>query len=367
MKILYLHIGLSKTGTSAIQAWLSKNSNKIIKQGFMYADTAPKAAFESVTSGNGVQFYHACESEDEERLVCILRDFYFLNYQYSIISSEVLQGLKKEKLIFLKNFCLKQGIEIRVIAFVRSIYEHLYSNYLQGVKRHGYTKLFGSYGNLDFGEQKQYLENYFSVFDNALHLLNYDYSKADLIAPFLAFVKLNHKGLLPLDFRVNRSLSENETYLLRSLNQIHKGKFSQIFSDFLLASNPNLLTKPIYDSALVNDVCLQAADNLKWINNIIADGQPNIKFILPNDKRGICRDVSLNSLLNTVVDFALIQEEFKDEEKVRWVNFLRDWAISLESVDIKLSSRLMSRAYVFRPNGPLIKKKVLEYAGLIRD
>lgn len=367
MKILYLHIGLSKTGTSAIQAWLSKNSNKIIMQGFMYADATPKAAFGAVTSGNGVEFYHACESEDEERLVSILRDFYFLNFKYSIISSEVLQGLKKEKLIFLKKSCLKQGVEIRVIAFVRSIYEHLYSNYLQGIKRHGYAKPFGSYGHLDFREQKQYLENYFSVFGDALHLLNYDYSKADIIAPFLAVVKLNHKGLSPLDFRVNRSLSENETYLLRSLNQIHKGKFSQIFSDFLLASNPNLLTKPIRDAALVNEVYQQATDNLKWINSIIADGQPDIEFTLPNNRRGIYRDAPLNSLLNTVVDFALTQEEFEDEEKVRWINFLRDWAISLESVDIKLSFRLMSHAAVLRPNGPLIKKKVLKYAELIRD
>ncbi|MEP0072755.1 MAG: glycosyltransferase family 2 protein [Marinomonas sp.] len=49
------------------------------------------------------------------------------------------------------------------------------------------------------------------------------------------------------------------------------------------------------------------------------------------------------------------------------VNFLRDLAIKMESLDLVSSLALMETALKFRPKGPLIKKKVAEYKELLES
>ena len=53
MRTLYLHIGLGKTGSSALQSWLSLNAELLSKQGIDYADLVPEVKYGESLSGNG--------------------------------------------------------------------------------------------------------------------------------------------------------------------------------------------------------------------------------------------------------------------------------------------------------------------------
>ncbi len=65
MKELFIHIGLSKTGSSAIQSWLSLNSEKLRLKGVDYADLSPSAKEGKITAGNGVD-YIVLDSKGQE-------------------------------------------------------------------------------------------------------------------------------------------------------------------------------------------------------------------------------------------------------------------------------------------------------------
>ena len=68
MKQLYLHIGLGKTGSSALQSWLSLNAQLIARQGIDYADIVPEVKFGESLSGNGIELHHACVEKNFERV-----------------------------------------------------------------------------------------------------------------------------------------------------------------------------------------------------------------------------------------------------------------------------------------------------------
>ena len=53
---VYLHIGLPKTGSSAIQSWLSAHSKDLAGVGVTYADLMPKAKLEQISGGNGLSY-----------------------------------------------------------------------------------------------------------------------------------------------------------------------------------------------------------------------------------------------------------------------------------------------------------------------
>ena len=77
MKTLFLHIGLGKTGSSALQSWLSLNVEGLREQGIDYADLAPEAKRGDVSSGNGVALFQAVRAGDLDEAERLLRSVYF--------------------------------------------------------------------------------------------------------------------------------------------------------------------------------------------------------------------------------------------------------------------------------------------------
>ncbi|MDG2472674.1 MAG: hypothetical protein P8M71_06110 [Pseudomonadales bacterium] len=361
MKILHLHIGLSKTGTSAIQSWLSLNSKRLSTRGFSYKDSSPRAAQGAITSGNGIPLYKACQSGDEEILRTLLHQFYFANNNKAIISSEFLQGLKEDELILLKKICSTDKIDLRIIAYARSVYEHLYSNYHQGVKRHGFTEPFGFYEKMDYSEHRKYIENYINVFGDAIRLLNYDYNQSNIISSFSDELELNVTGLLEMQKKINRSLSPNETGLMRELNQLHGGDFSQLFSDHLLEVNPDLTTKPDYSPKLVSRVSAEAKDNIRWVNRFLKDDQPAIESCLQAFKPACADEIPISQLINSLVEFSISQMHFDEPRKEKWIKFIYDWAVSLKAKNYNHSLRLISFLKDVDPDSYYIKERILEY------
>lgn len=356
MKELFIHIGLSKTGSSAIQAWLSLNNEKLAEIGIKYKDVAPQASMGAITSGNGVVLNKACENKNYDELEYLLKDFYFEGHNTAIISCEALQGVSEDSISIIKSICDANHIEVKVIAYMRSIYELLYSNYLQGIKRHGYEKEFGSIGPLNCKEQVRYIENYSKVFGHNFKLLNYDFHKNNICGSFSNIIHVDLQDSLNLNKAINRSLTIDEALHLKKLNKLHKGNFSAKLSDFLILSKPDLKTEVIFDQDIINKVVDNCKEDLVWINSLRKEGQPEILSVLTTAPDAELKNNHYN-IMEELVNFVANE----DENALGWVEFIRDWAISLEEIDISLSQRLMRRAFELRPDGPVIAKKIESY------
>ena len=127
MKTLYLHIGLGKTGTSALQSWLSLNAERLSAQGIDYADTVPEVKYGESLSGNGSALHNACVSQDFDTAEALLTATYFFRPENSvaIVSCELLQGIKSSSINEIKKICDRNAIEVKVIAYVRSAYLYI--------------------------------------------------------------------------------------------------------------------------------------------------------------------------------------------------------------------------------------------------
>lgn len=273
MRKLYLHIGLGKTGSSALQSWLSLNAEMLSSQGIDYADTVPEVKFGESLSGNGSALHLACVNKAFDEVENLLNHTYFFRpgHSVAIISCELLQGLRPATIAELKAICDRNAIEVTVIAYVRSVYEALYSTYTQFVKRGGCTHRFGeSPSDLSFDTSLEFLQRYLDVFGDHLVVLNYDEAKKDIYGSFSSVTGIELKGLKKLEARINRSLSFQEVETLRRVNELHQGAFSTLVSNHVIALSPSISTPVFYEEALVQQVRESAAEGVSWINETFA-------------------------------------------------------------------------------------------------
>ena len=235
---LTLHIGLPKTGSSAIQTWLSANVDRLAEHGITYADLAPNAKHGAITSGNGSilrNLLRAKLTPDPVPLLDTLIDTYFAGRKEALISSELLVEAESERLDLLSGFLRDQRIETVVIAFVRDIYPLARSFYAQAIKRHGYTETFAHYVEKTFVDtQLAPVDRWSLAFDN-LRVANYSRLGSSLEAAVSKLFFENRVTTESGAFRVvNRSLSKQEMDFLLRANSKHGGRYSRLLSDVLL-------------------------------------------------------------------------------------------------------------------------------------
>ena len=346
MKKLYLHIGLGKTGSSALQSWLSLNAEALSRQGIDYADTVPEIKYGESLSGNGSLLHTACVNQDFDEVETLLTSTYFFTPEncVAIISCELLQGLRPSTILKIQEICEKNEIDISIIAYVRSVYEALYSTYIQFVKRSSYTHSFGEKdSDVSFTTTVEYLKRYLEVFGENLIVLNYDEAKKDIYASFSEVTGINSRGLKKLQLKVNRSLSLQETEVLRRVNALHEGAFSTQISNFVIGLSPAIKTPVLYDEALVQGVRKDTEEDLRWINEqfklippLVSDyytGQTGIKTAPPD------RD-SYQPVLRWALEY-----EPGEKQQADFASFLKEFAAFLVEFSDEDALALMRKAH----------------------
>ena len=233
-KRIIIHTGPGKTGSSAIQAWLTHNSKLLSAEGIFY----PKHPLskEQISSGNLRAILSEPSREkrtnsntdwfvDADKVKTLLANFNASSCTILLLSSEFFfhRMIEIQKLI----------PEVEFIAYIRNPVELLESNYNQAVKRHGKLEKFSAPKSLD-----QYVWQYLTkacsaVGTQCLHLRPYDESLmfgnnivSDLLSilgidksvenkrinPSFTFASLEFKRLLnhfelgPLEPRVDNAL-----------------------------------------------------------------------------------------------------------------------------------------------------------------
>lgn len=275
MKKLFLHVGCGKTGSSALQVWLSQVSDNLKAHGILYPmhNRKPLGDY-TISSGNGTNLYRAVSKG--------YLNTYFRNlglddrFNTLMYSSEILQKLNEEQSTNLCKVAQENDFEIQIIAYVRDAYDITYSSYQQLVKRHTYTHRFDEFAlgreNLQqFGVVSK-LERWFPK----VHVVHYDtIAEGDISLPVCNLIGIEPDAIPKMTRRkVNRSLTVYETELMRVANRIYMEthnkqsmKFSASLSDRLIAMEPELETQILFDQRVFEHLEAKMRPHIDRIND----------------------------------------------------------------------------------------------------
>lgn len=233
MKKLYLHIGLHKTGTSAIQSFLCQNRTSLSEKGFYYPDTGKFEAHHSIAA-----FLRKEASDGNNKL--ILKDKFLSltgDNDVSIISSEIFSECGD-----ISSLSVLPEIydDITVVVYVRRQDKLLESAYGQQVKQNFESRKIVEYDPYFFDIYK-HLKKFRDVIPNANFLIrNYDGEslyEGNSAKDFLVNVlNLDVSDFLFLDEKVNKSLSSVGLELLRRLNKYNIADSKEAVGDIIKVS-----------------------------------------------------------------------------------------------------------------------------------
>ena len=138
---VYVHAGVSKTGSSFLQAVLSLNVAELYRRGIIYPWANPAVGEqELVSSGNAVgiaQFAYTSQHEKVEGLIAGLRDSKEIKQKPILLSSEYFADWTAERFERLFRDLNSTG---RIIVFLRDQADLVVAHYLHELKRQPFAQ-----------------------------------------------------------------------------------------------------------------------------------------------------------------------------------------------------------------------------------
>lgn len=288
MRTVYLHIGASKTGTSALQAHFTINREILSSHNIYYPQIFDdeRAKNFQITSGNASQLalmlvdYQRYENDISNIINTFITEATGKNI---LLSSEILQRVSNDGMLFFKDELGKNNYRIKVVYYIRAIADHLISAYHQKVKRH---MMSSNPIEMIENENSQFLkriEKFIKLFgkDNIV-LKNYDLVEGNIFKEFLQDVlnidELNH--FIIKNKKVNRSLTQLEVELMRYLNKsFTEDKHSTFVSDALIKRNPEVNYKMTINRNYLEKIELYYGNDIDKINSYLPERERPFKLI----------------------------------------------------------------------------------------
>lgn len=136
-KKLFLHVGLHKTGTTAIQGYLFENKDKLIEQGILYPTTKfhPVGQQRLAYAFNGINSPHLSESDVNtgEIFIELKKKLEEIKHNTLIISSENMTPSSDVKVIS-KIYKVFIRYDVKVIIYLRNVSNYRQSLYREHIK-----------------------------------------------------------------------------------------------------------------------------------------------------------------------------------------------------------------------------------------
>lgn len=291
-KKLILHIGFPKTGSSALQSFLSASVARLEHAGVHYPNPEPQSYIEKgLCSGNVVQLLYALDyvdrtrgrvkfEEDFARLFDRMVDSALNSAQpCTLFSGEVFSQFPEQHVALLAE--RTRELEVSVVAFVRDPFDYVCSSWKQRVKRSGECSSFaqdvearsreGSIEMLDgFGNFARHFKDF--------RVINYDHEKKDVIAAFMKTSGIDlpaEQSAAPKRERVfNKSLSASQANLVTQVNREFGGSpIGALFVEYLLRQ-PSEGRDTFYDRATHALLLETYRETLARINARLPDDRP---------------------------------------------------------------------------------------------
>jgi hypothetical protein len=319
-RLLYIHAGGGKAGSSAIQAALAAEGVALNQIGIGYLEAPPQSSAFAITSGNGFKLYQALVSENDTPIEVLL-DGLMGDFEVAICSSEFLGALSPVQWGWLRACASSKNIELRLIYFASTASHYLVSSYNQEVKRHGESRDIFDYVKTAAWRHYDDLVNASEAFSRTeISVLSYEQSKSAILTAFSKSwpdLELCQGILSPYDDRiVNRSLTSSELDIVRMINVRWGDRFSQQISDVLIYSKPEAHPKEAPDPELIRTIEKKFSSATAWINATFFENEDGLKAFQAKDfgKRAATRsDGNSSESLVCVLEWALGQIAANDE------------------------------------------------------
>ena len=223
-----IHVGPGKTGTSAIQNWMLKNREELLKEGIHYPEH--NLDDNGISSGNARSLYDVKDKDftfSKEKAERLMDETTKLGVHTLVLSSEAFFARINDLIAFFDN--------AQYLYYVRSPLEILESGYNQSVKRHFATaplklakKL--QFGNLDkidkLMTEKPELDITFRLYGKSF------FKDGDIVKDFLAQIGYN-KPISSGSKPVNLSYSFEALEFKRQLNRLPDAPLHHMLDRFL--------------------------------------------------------------------------------------------------------------------------------------
>lgn len=285
---IVLHIGLPKTGSSALQYGFERNAAALKAAGVHYAlgRVSTQEASAGITSGNGsplvrylVPAKRGGKFDVDTFPKQFNRTYVDRNCHTTLISSEALAFADGD---MLRRFVdeVVRGRPLVVVAFVRDLYGHSRSSWMQGVKRAALVRTFARHAHrVEQAPQIVQLRTFAAAIGvESMRVLHYETERSDL---FGALARAAGLTLPDLDTRlptINRSLSGVEVEVLRNCNLAHRDPaFARLVSDRLIERYPGRPSFSEVDDEVVRLFEERYAGDVAWVNDTFFGGSPTLR------------------------------------------------------------------------------------------
>jgi hypothetical protein len=314
LKKVILHIGLPKTGSSAIQNFLARNGQNLERSGFFYQSPPVRDQYE-ITTGNAAPLWDIIKTRSRQEAGEFTSKYLKPDY-INILSSEVLAQAQEEDWKFLQEIFHDNDIYLEnIIFFVRDVFPFLNSAYDQAIKRHGMTK--------DFYDWIKLSQNTKTGWDHYITLtrINKNFLKTKIKAIHYndSFSRNSTKTFLSIlgiensfnENKVNRSLINLERDYLLKINRIIGASLGNKLSDHLIYKNPNFPSEKISITPEEKETILQTyQEQVAWVNSNFFDCKPVVSCFAQEDPlttRNLTfeTDEISNSVHAAIIDFLI--------------------------------------------------------------
>ena len=286
MKELWVHAGLPKNGSSALQVFFAKNRKELAKEGIDYLELENLEDAENgqITSGNGVLlarsllrqehplFFPEANAKIQQFLALVKSSA----YEKGLVSSEFFSNISIESLKELKNELDSVGVELKILFYVRRQDQFLVSSYMQEVKRHGYTGsleefVYSKYKNIHFLNYYGFSRQLSEVIGlGNLKVFRYDLTKNEkegIVGHFLKTILGYCPAWVRAEGAVNTSPAPSELKLMLLANRFQP---RMKFSDFLVEDSQRVGRSTYYPvhNILKPELAVEVIEHFRDQNNL---------------------------------------------------------------------------------------------------
>lgn len=401
MKKLYLHIGTEKTGTTTLQEVLFKNKESLKKEGIHFLQSAGVRNNRKIPSfcmndDNHDDFFKNLRIDSLEKKKLFRAEFLSqltteikelpTDIHSVIISSEHLHSRTRtlEEVHNVKTLLSGFFNEIKVICYVREQSATAVSLYSTGIKSGGSPSLKGvlsqCHPNNIYYNYYDMLSNWSDVFGlENLIVKKFDrssFKNGDLIDDFFGLIDPNLERIIDKNIEAkNESLTIMGQFLGRAINQA----LPKYQDNGLVNPARAKAVNAVYQSFKGKGEAISVDDyeniyssfseyniklNEKFLNGV--SGENCFEKRLPKEQinnNATLKESEIEKLTHVFSSFSSSSLNLPGH----YADFFRDLALSLENNDLKSAHKLMELAHMVRPQGPFIKKKLVEYEESLRD
>lgn len=280
--MLFFHTGTHKTGSTALQTYLTANGHTLSKLDVSYE--FPASEDRLLPIGNGQHLFNrlAKRSMPESELANLL-SAYIGGCRLAVCSSEDLTTFGLDEWRQIAAACRQLGIQPRFITFVRDVAPYYLSLYREFVKS---GLLQTSFEDFCLTDQFVYpvtsLKHLLAVFGKqSMHVIHYNSVAQNLDKALLATlgIDVDKHEFAPIDRTINRSLTDYELNVLHKLNHVNGNQYSLELSTLLLNRNPNLSASRQINAPILETLRLRHQEDINWINRTFFEDRDQLKLI----------------------------------------------------------------------------------------